>query len=72
MKWVLTGDGNTAKPTTLLDIENVIDEVIRRQHDRVGDETIFMAFDTANHVGLRFSGLVVVDNSDTAQELQCR
>jgi hypothetical protein len=66
----LACDRNTAEAESGLDVENIFNQMCRRQHDGVGNEAILVSLDGANHVSLRFRGLVVVDDADTSQKLE--
>ena len=68
----LTSDGDTAEAQTRLDLEYVVDDSIGTEADRVGDETILVAFDGADHSRLRLGRLVVVDYTDASEELSIR
>lgn len=66
----LTSDGYARESQTFLDIENVFHAVRRGQNHGFRDETIFMALYGADHGSLGGGRLVVVDDADTAKELE--
>jgi hypothetical protein len=65
----LTGDRDSAEATALLDLKHVVDGVVGREHDGVGDEAVFVALDAPDHRGLGRGALVVVDDADAAVQL---
>ena len=67
---ILTRDRDTSEAQTLLDVQNVLDQMIRGENHGIGDETVLMPLHSADHRGLRSWRLVVVDNTNTAEELQ--
>lgn len=44
--------------------------MVRRKHDRIGDEAVFVPFNGAHHGSLRRWRLVVMHDTDTAQECE--
>lgn len=66
---MLTGNRNSAEPKSSFDVQHILDDMIRGQTDRVCDETILVSFDGSDHGSLCFSGLVVVNNANAAQQL---
>lgn len=66
----LTSDGDTAEAGPFLDIKNVLNEGIRGKNDRIGDKTVLMTLDAADHVRLRLRGLIMVNHTNAAQKLR--
>jgi hypothetical protein len=64
---VLTSNRDPAKATECFDVQNILDEVFRREHDGIGDEAVFVTLNTPNHLGLGGRRLVVMDNANTTK-----
>ena len=67
MDAVRTCNGNAAESVLLLIIQHIFDNVFRREDDRIGNETVLMAFDGTDHGGLRSSRLVVVNYTNAPE-----
>lgn len=69
---ILTSDRDARETKTFLNIQHILDVVLRRENDRIRDKPVLVTLDGADHGSLRSSGLVVVDDTDTAQKLYGR
>ena len=65
----LTRDRNSTKPEPRLDIQDVLDDIVRRENDGVRDEPVLVPLHRTHHRRLRGRGLIVVDDTDAAKEL---
>ena len=66
----LTSDWNTRETKTLLDVKYVLNMMVRREDDRLGDEAVLVTLDCTHHRSLCRCGLVVVNDTNTAKELR--
>jgi len=64
-----TGDGDAAETELILDGENVRNGVVLGQADRIGDESVLELLDFADHLGLLLGSAVVVEDTDTSEQL---
>ena len=64
---VRTSDGNTGEPEPLLDVQDVLDAIGRRQDGGLGDETVLVALDGADHGSLGSRGLIMVNDTDSTK-----
>jgi hypothetical protein len=67
-RYWLTSDGETAETELLLESDGLADGGLGGDDDRVEDETVLVALDLADHLGLLVGGAVVVDNTETTEE----
>lgn len=68
----LTSDRDATKTEPGLDVQDVVDDVVWREHDRVGDESVLVSLDSADHLRLRLRRLVVMNYTNSAEELHVR
>lgn len=64
-----TSDGDATETELVLDGEDIGDGVVLGQADGVGDEAVLKLLDLADHLGLLLRGAVVVDDSQTTEQL---
>lgn len=72
MEHQLTCHGDTTEAKSLFDVKDILNDIVGAKDDWVRDKTILVALDGADHCSLLFSGLVVVDDTDTSKKLSCR
>lgn len=65
----LTSDRNPTESEPILNIEDIFDYMLRRKDDRVRNESVFVSLDSAYHSGLRFGCLIMVNNTNSSEEL---
>lgn len=65
---ILTSDRNSSKTLLCLDIPNIANGVLGAHDDRIQNESVLILLDLLDHLGLVFSGTVVVDEADTPQK----
>lgn len=64
-----TCDGDAAEAKPCFDVKDVFHQVGGGQDDRIRDEAVLVPLDGTDHGGLGLGGLVMVDDTDTSQEL---
>jgi hypothetical protein len=65
---ILTSDRNSSKTLLCLDIPNIANGVLGAHDDRIQNESVLILLDLLDHLGLVFSGAVVVNETDTTQK----
>lgn len=64
-----TSDRDTAEAQACLDVEDIFDGVCGGKDDGISNEAVLVTLHGADHRGLRFCRLVVVNDTDASQEL---
>ena len=64
----LTSDGEATETPLGLQLLGLADGGLGRKHNGVGDETVLVSLDLADHLGLILRSAVVVDNTQTSQQ----
>ena len=65
----LTSYRDTGEAQSLLDVKDILDKMVRRQDDRIRDESVLVTLHGAYHGRLSGGRLVMVDDTDTPEKL---